>query len=173
MSASLVFEQTYGEVDGDSASLAELCALLSSLADAPISQSFAVTGSVNQLGQVQAIGAVNDKIEGFFDICQRRGLTGSQGVLIPGANAEDLMLRQDVVDAAAAGRFHVIPVGTVDQAIEVLTGIPAGEPYVTGGVGSTINGRVAKRLRELTALHQSFAGGGRSRRHRGDRKKDD
>ena len=148
MSASLVFEQTYGEVDGDSASLAELCALLSSLADAPIAQSFAVTGSVNQLGQVQAIGAVNDKIEGFFDICQRRGLTGAQGVLIPSTNVDDLMLRQDVVDAAAAGRFHVIPVSSVDQAIEVLTGIPAGEPHVGGGTESTINGRVAKRLRD-------------------------
>ncbi len=151
MSASLVFEQTYGEVDGDSASLAELCALLSSLADAPIAQSFAVTGSVNQLGQVQAIGAVNDKIEGFFDICQRRGLTGAQGVLIPSTNVDDLMLRQDVVDAAAAGRFHVIPVSSVDQAIEVLTGIPAGEPHVGGGTESTINGRVAKRLRDRWA----------------------
>ncbi len=165
MSASLVFEQTYGEVDGDSASLAELCALLSSLADAPIAQSFAVTGSVNQLGQVQAIGAVNDKIEGFFDICQRRGLSGAQGVLIPSTNVEDLMLRQDVVEAAMAGKFHVIPVSTVDQAIEVLTGIPAGEPHVAGGAELTINGRVAKRLRELTALHQSFASGDRLRRH--------
>lgn len=173
MSASLVFEQTYGEVDGDSASLAELCALLSSLADAPISQAFAVTGSVNQLGQVQAIGAVNDKIEGFFDICQRRGLDGAQGVLIPQANVEDLMLRQDVVDAAQAGHFHVIPVSNVDQAIEVLTGMPAGEPHALGGSESTINGRVSKRLNELTALHQSFAAGGKSRRHHRVKKKDD
>ncbi len=172
MSASLVFEQTYGEVDGDSASLAELCALLSSLAGVPISQSFAVTGSVNQLGQVQAIGAVNDKIEGFFDICQKRGLSGTQGVLIPGANVEDLMLREDVVAAADAGRFHVIPVSTVDQAIEVLTGMPAGEPHAMGGAESTINGRVAKRLGELTALHQSYAGGGRTRRHHGAKRKD-
>jgi lon-related putative ATP-dependent protease len=172
MSASLVFEQTYGEVDGDSASLAELCALLSSLADAPIAQSFAVTGSVNQLGQVQAIGAVNDKIEGFFDICQRRGLSGKQGVLIPSSNVEDLMLRRDVVDAASAGHFHVIPVSHVDQAIEVLTGMPAGEPHALGGVESTINGRVAKRLSELTALHQSFAAGGKARRHHGGKKKD-
>jgi predicted ATP-dependent protease len=173
MSASLVFEQTYGEVDGDSASLAELCALLSSLADVPIAQSYALTGSVNQLGQVQAIGAVNDKIEGFFDICQRRGLNGTQGVLIPQANVDDLMLREDVVDAAQAGRFHVIPVSNVDQAIEVLTGTPAGEPHATGGAESTINGRVAKRLSELTALHQSYAAGGRSRRHHRIKKKDD
>jgi lon-related putative ATP-dependent protease len=172
MSASLVFEQTYGEVDGDSASLAELCALLSSLADVPIAQSFAVTGSVNQLGQVQAIGAVNDKIEGFFDICQRRGLNGTQGVLIPQTNVEDLMLRQDVVDAATAGRFHVIPVSNVDQAIEVLTGMPAGEPHALGGAESTINGRVAKRLSELTALHHSFATGVKVRRQHGAKNKD-
>ena len=169
ISASLVFEQTYSEVDGDSASVAELCALLSSLADVPILQSYAVTGSINQLGQVQAIGAVNQKIEGFFDICNGRGLTGTQGVLIPAANVEDLMLRQDVLDAAAAGRFHVIPVSNIDQAIEVLTGVPAGEPHAKGGAESTINGRVAKRLHELTLIHQSLAGGGKARRHAGAR----
>ena len=169
LSASLVFEQTYGEIEGDSASLAELCALLSSLADAPIRQSLAVTGSINQLGQVQAIGAVNEKIEGFFDVCRRRGLSGEQGVLIPATNVEHLMLRNDVVAAAAAGQFHIYAVATVDEAITLLTGMPAGEPGVTAAdTGNTINGRVAKRLYQLTALRQSFTGTGarRSRREK-------
>lgn len=172
LSASLVFEQTYGQIDGDSASLAELCALLSSLADVPIRQSFAVTGSVNQLGQVQAIGAVNEKIEGFFDICRTRGLTGEQGVLIPATNVEHLMLRADVVAAAAEGRFAIYPVATVDEAISLLTGMPAGEAGVTAaGSEYTINGRVARRLHQLTALRQSFAGGGAAAR-RVQREKD-
>lgn len=161
LSASLVFEQTYGEIDGDSASLAELCALLSSLADAPIKQSFAVTGSVNQLGQVQAIGAVNEKIEGFFDICRGRpgGLTGEQGVLIPATNVEHLMLRNDVVAAAKEGRFRIFAVSTVDEAISLLTGMPAGEVGVNvAGSDATINGRVARRLLQFNALRQSFAG---------------
>jgi len=127
LSASLVFEQSYSGVEGDSASSAELYALLSALADLPIKQSLAVTGSVNQHGQVQAIGGVNEKIEGFFDVCRAQGLTGQQGVLIPASNVKHLMLRHDVVDAVAAGQFHVFPVETVDQGIERLTGIPAGE----------------------------------------------
>jgi lon-related putative ATP-dependent protease len=127
LSASLVFEQSYGMVEGDSASSAELYALLSALAGVPIKQSLAVTGSVNQLGEVQAIGGVNEKIEGFFDICQSRGLNGEQGVLIPASNVKHLMLRQDVVDAVREGRFAVYPVETVDQGIELLTGLPAGE----------------------------------------------
>ena len=173
LSASLVFEQTYGTVEGDSASLAELCALLSSLADLPIKQSLAVTGSVNQLGQVQAIGAVNEKIEGFFDICRARGLTGEQGVLIPAANVEHLMLRREVVAAVAAGRFGVFPIETVDQAIELLTGAPAGEPVVTGEMPEkTVNGRVAKRLRELSELRRVFAGVKASRRKRQMKAKD-
>jgi len=169
LAASLVFEQTYGLVEGDSASLAELCALLSSLADAPIRQSFAVTGSVNQLGEVQAIGAVNEKIEGFFDICNARGLDGKQGVLIPASNAEDLMLRADVVEAVAAGRFHVYPVAHVDQAIELLTGIPAGEPAATGGFApGTVNGRATRRVRELSELRRKL---GPAREPRRERKK--
>jgi len=127
LSASLVFEQSYGVVEGDSASVAELCALLSALSEIPIRQSLAVTGSVNQLGQVQAIGGVNEKIEGFFDVCQARGLTGRQGVLIPAANVKHLMLRADVVQAAAEGKFHVFPITTIDEAISVLAGVPAGE----------------------------------------------
>lgn len=172
LSASLVFEQTYGKIDGDSASLAELCALLSSLADASIRQSLAVTGSVNQLGQVQAIGAVNEKIEGFFDICSSRGLTGEQGVLIPATNVEHLMLRNDVVAAAAEGKFHIYPVATADEAITLLTGMAAGEPGVSAADSdSTINGRVAKRLHQLAALRQSFSGDGASRRSASSRRK--
>ncbi len=172
MSASLVFEQTYGEIDGDSASLAELCTLLSSLADVPIRQSFAVTGSINQLGQVQAIGAVNEKIEGFFDICRGRGLTGEQGVLIPASNVEHLMLRADVVEAAAAGTFRIFAVSTVDEAITLLTGMAAGEAGVTvADTDNTINGRVARRLHQFTTLRQSFAAGGAARRLRREKDK--
>jgi lon-related putative ATP-dependent protease len=126
MSASLVFEQSYGGVDGDSASSAELYALISALAEVPIAQGFAVTGSVNQLGEVQAIGGVNDKIEGFFDICMRRGLTGEQGVLIPAANVKHLMLRQDVVDAVERGMFAVYPVERIEEGVELLMDTVAG-----------------------------------------------
>jgi lon-related putative ATP-dependent protease len=126
LSASLVFEQSYGGVEGDSASSAELYALLSALAGAPLRQSLAVTGSVNQHGEIQAIGGVNEKIEGFFDVCNNRGLTGEQGVLIPASNVKHLMLRHDVVAAVEAGRFAVYPVSHVDEGIELLTGITAG-----------------------------------------------
>lgn len=150
--ASLVLEQTYGLVEGDSASLGELVALLSSIADVPVRQCHAVTGSVNQLGDVQAIGGVNEKIEGFFDICAARGLDGRQGVLIPQANVEHLMLREDVVEAVAAGRFHVHAVETVDDAVEVMTGMPLG---VVGTAGSdTVNGRITRRLREYARLRR-------------------
>jgi len=165
LSGSLVFEQSYGPVEGDSASLAELCALLSALAGAPIDQSLAVTGSVNQFGQVQAIGGVNEKIEGFFDICRLRGLTGRQGVLIPEANLKHLMLRQDVVAAAAEGRFRIYAVASVEQAIALLTGIPAGDPDDDGTVPEgSINYLVASRLLEMSQARQSFAGGGKHRR---------
>jgi lon-related putative ATP-dependent protease len=146
LSASLVFEQSYGMVEGDSASLAELCALLSALSETPIRQSLALTGSVNQFGEVQVIGGVNEKIEGFFDLCAARGLTGEQGVLIPAASVPHLMLRPDVVEAARAGRFHVDAVATVDQAMARLTGLPA----------LRINEKVAKALAEMTiAQHAS------------------
>jgi predicted ATP-dependent protease len=157
--AHIVFEQTYGEVEGDSASAAELCALLSALADAPIRQSYAVTGSVNQRGEIQAIGAVNQKIEGFFDICKARGLHGGHAVLIPEANVKHLMLRADVVAAAAEGRFHVHAVRTVDEAIELLTGMPAGARARLGDFAEgSVNARVAARLREFSAIRQAFAG---------------
>ncbi len=150
LSASLVFEQSYGGVDGDSASSTELYALLSALSGVPIKQGFAVTGSVNQAGEVQAIGGVNEKIEGFFDICQARGLTGEQGVMIPAANVKHLMLRDDVVEAVEAGRFRIVSVATVDEGIEVLTGVPAGARQDDSGwPEGTINGRVDARLAEL------------------------
>jgi lon-related putative ATP-dependent protease len=147
MQATIVFEQSYGTVDGDSASSTEIYALLSALADTPIRQSFAVTGSVDQFGRVQAIGGVNEKIEGFFDLCLARGLTGEQGVLIPKDNIRHLMLRQDVVQACQEGRFQVIPVETIDQGIELLTGVPAGTLQDDGewSAGS-LNRRIAVRL---------------------------
>jgi len=158
LSASLVFEQTYGQVEGDSASVAELCALLSSLAGVPIRQSLAVTGSVDQFGRVQAIGAVNDKIEGFFDICNKRGLTGNQGVIIPASNVEQLMLRQDVVDASAAGRFHVHAVESVDEALELLTALPPGVPDSEGYLPEgSINALVAERLAYFAELRRAYA----------------
>lgn len=162
LAASLVFEQSYGPVEGDSASVAELCALLSVLAGVPIKQSLAITGSVNQHGQVQAIGAVNEKIEGFFDICEARGLTGEQGVLIPAANIKHLMLRGDVVAACSAGRFHVYAVETVDQAIELLTGLPAGQVDDQGVLPTNcINYLVASRLARLSSLRKAFSASNR------------
>ncbi len=157
LAASVVFEQSYGTIDGDSASLAELCALLSSLANAPIRQSFAVTGSINQRGQVQAIGGVNEKIEGFFDVCQSCGLTGDQGVIIPETNVKHLMLRDDVVQAVKRGRFRVYAVATVDEAVQLLTGAPAGVPLKSGGFQkNSINARVEARLIELSDIRREF-----------------
>jgi predicted ATP-dependent protease len=158
LSASIVFEQSYGEVDGDSASSTELYALLSAIADVPIKQSLAVTGSVNQHGQVQAIGGVNEKIEGFFDICKARSLTGDQGVLIPVSNIKHLMLRQDVVDAVIEGKFHIYPIETIDQGIEMLTGIPAGEPDEKGAYPKdSLNGLVQAKLSEFAERRAAFA----------------
>ncbi len=167
LSASLVFEQSYGGIDGDSASSAELYALISALAEAPIGQSLAVTGSVNQRGQVQAIGGVNEKIEGFFALCEARGLTGDQGVLIPASNVKHLMLRRPVVAAVEAGRFHVYPVETIDQGIALLTGLDAGEPDADGRFPEgSVNRRVEDRLSELAEKRRRFgtpdpAAGGR------------
>jgi lon-related putative ATP-dependent protease len=157
LSASLVFEQSYGGVEGDSASAAELCALLSALADAPLRQSLAITGSVNQFGQVQAIGGVNEKIEGFFDICNARGLSGDQGVVIPASNIKHLMLRSRVVEAVRDGRFHVYAVDHVDQALALLTGIAAGERQADGSFPEgTLNRRVTDRLVELAEKRRAF-----------------
>jgi lon-related putative ATP-dependent protease len=157
LSASLVFEQSYSGVEGDSASSAELYALLSALADLPIKQGLAVTGSVNQYGQVQAIGGVNEKIEGFFDVCRAQGLTGEQGVLIPASNVKHLMLRPDVVAAVAAGQFRVYAVETIDQGIEVLTGVPAGERDAQGEFpAGSVNQRVEARLIALSEKRLAF-----------------
>lgn len=148
--SSLVFEQSYGGVEGDSASSAELYALLSAIAEYPINQSLAVTGSVNQNGEVQAIGGVNEKIEGFFDLCRRRGLNGKHGVLIPQSNVRHLMLRKDIVEASERGEFHVYPISTIDEGIEILTGISAGDRYEDGQFPlGTINERVETRLRKF------------------------
>ena len=158
LSASLVFEQSYGGVDGDSASMAELCALLSALANVPIRQSLAITGSVNQHGEAQPIGGVNEKIEGFFDVCQGRGLTGEQGVIIPASNVQHLMLRRDVVEAVKEKRFHIYAMETVDQAIELLTGVPAGRRLKSGkSTAGSINQRVEDRLIELAERQRDFS----------------
>jgi predicted ATP-dependent protease len=165
LSASLVFEQSYGGVEGDSASSAELYALLSALADVPIRQSLAVTGSVNQHGDVQAIGGASEKIEGFFAVCRARGLTGEQGVLIPASNVKHLALCEDVVKAVAAGQFHVYPVATVDQGIEILTGLPAGERDAAGQYPiGTVNHLVERRLAQFAERLRAMAGGAAARK---------
>ena len=157
--ASLVFEQSYGGVEGDSASSAELYSLLSALADVPLRQDLAVTGSVNQHGEIQAIGGVNEKIEGFFDICAKRGLTGTQGVLIPEANVQHLMLRKDVIDACAAGRFAVYPIATINEGIALLTGIAAGERGADGAYSpDSVNRRIEDRLRAFASIRRNFSG---------------
>lgn len=158
LAASLVFEQSYGPVEGDSASLAELCALLSALARAPLKQALAVTGSVNQFGGVQAVGAINEKVEGFYDLCRARGLTGAQGVVIPAANLPHLMLRAEVVHAVREGNFHVWCVEHVDEAIGLMSSVPAGAADSAGCFApDSFNGRVAQRLEQLSVARQSFA----------------
>ncbi len=150
VSATLTFEQTYSEVEGDSASAAELVAVLSSLADLPVRQSLAITGSVNQLGDMQPIGGVNEKIEGFFDSCRARGLSGRHGVVIPARNLKHLVLRRDVVEAVESGRFRIYGVNTIDEAVELLTGVPAGEAGADGRFPEdSVFGRVQRRLREM------------------------
>lgn len=148
-SASITFEQSYDEIDGDSASAAELFALLSALSECPIRQGIAVTGSVNQVGEIQPIGGVNDKIEGVFRICKIRGLTGEQGVIIPKSNVKNLMLSKEVVEAVRANRFHIWAVTTIEQGIEILTGVPAGKQTKNGWTAGSINDRVQRRLSEL------------------------
>ena len=157
LSASLCFEQSYEGIDGDSASSTELYALLSSLSGVPIKQGIAVTGSVNQHGQIQPIGGVNQKIEGFFDVCRVAGLTGDQGVMIPLKNVRNLMLRRDVVDAVAEGRFHIYPVSSIDEGIEILTGVPAGARTNGCYPEGTVNSRVEARLKEFAEGLRKFA----------------
>jgi predicted ATP-dependent protease len=158
--ASLVFEQSYGGIDGDSASAAELCALLSALAEVPIKQGLAITGSVNQHGQIQAIGAVNDKIEGFFDICNKRGLTGHQGVLIPVSNIRHLMLRHDVIEAVVQNRFQIYPVETINQCMTLLSGLDAGERDEHNKFpDGSLNQRVRARLKDFADKRHNFGTG--------------
>jgi len=158
LSARLVFEQSYEGVEGDSASSAELYAILSSIANIPIKQSLAVTGSVNQKGEVQAIGGVNEKIEGFFEICKAKGLTGDQGVLIPESNIQNLMLKEEVVEAVAKGKFRVYPIRTIDEGIEALTGIKAGRKLPNGTFeAGSVNDRVDRQLRDMAEKLKEFS----------------
>jgi lon-related putative ATP-dependent protease len=157
LSASLCFEQSYSGVDGDSASSTEIYALLSALSGIPIRQELAVTGSVNQQGDIQPIGGVNQKIEGFYDVCKLKGLTGKQGVLIPAENVDDLMLHDEVVEAVAKGRFHLYPVATVEQGIEILTGTHAGKRLPSGKhEPDTVFSKVDKRLHEMAMTIRDF-----------------
>ncbi|MGH7843760.1 MAG: S16 family serine protease, partial [Candidatus Binatia bacterium] len=152
LSISICFEQSYDGVDGDSASSTELYAILSGLSGVPINQEIAVTGSVNQNGEIQAIGGINEKIEGFFDVCRIKGLTGKQGVLVPRSNLRNLMLRRDLVAAAQEDKFHIYAASSIDEGIEVLTGIPAGLRDENGRYPATsINGRVETRLQDYAA----------------------
>ena len=160
LSARLVFEQNYGGVEGDSASSTELYAILSSLSGLSIKQYLAVTGSVNQKGEVQAIGGVNEKIEGFFEVCKAKGLTGQQGVMIPDSNVQNLMLKEEVVDAVKAGKFNVYPVKTIDEGIEVLTGTKAGQRRADGTFEEgTVNYLVDKQLREMAEKLRVYSSG--------------
>ncbi len=157
LSASIVFEQSYSGIDGDSASAAELFALLSAIAEIPLKQSLAVTGSVNQHGEVQAIGGVNEKIEGFFDVCCAKGITGEQGVIIPASNVRHLMLRRDVVAAVSSGQFHIYPIETIDQGLELLTGMPTAARQSNGEYPEgTFNRLVETKLLELAEKRRAF-----------------
>jgi ATP-dependent Lon protease len=161
MSASVCFEQSYSGVEGDSASSTELYALLSSLSGLPLRQDIAVTGSVNQKGEIQPIGGVNEKIEGFFDVCRAKGLTGRQGVMIPHLNLGDLMLRKDVIEVVKEGKFHIYAVRTIEQGIEILTGVEAGGRLENGRFKEgTVNDLVDKKLRELGIKIREFESGG-------------
>ncbi len=160
LTASLAFEQSYSGVEGDSASSAEVYAILSSLSKIPLRQDMAVTGSINQKGEIQPIGGVNEKIEGFFDVCRAKGLTGSQGVIIPHQNVQNLMLRQDVVEAVAQGKFHIYPIRTIDEGIEILTGLKAGEKREDGTFEpGTVNDLVDRELARLGRAWKEFGGG--------------
>jgi len=157
LTASICFEQSYSGVDGDSASSTEIYALLSALSELPLRQDIAVTGSMNQRGDIQAIGGVNEKIEGFFDVCRIDGLTGTQGVMIPASNVDDLMLREDVLDAVASRKFHIWPIARVEQGIELLTGTPAGSQNGSGKFDEgSVFARVDERLRDMARMMKDF-----------------
>lgn len=157
LSARLVFEQSYEEIEGDSASSTELYAILSALSGLPIKAGIAVTGSVNQKGQVQAIGGANEKIEGFFEVCKTKGFTGKQGVMIPESNVQNLMLKEEIVDAVKARKFHIYAVKDIDKGIEILTGVKAGARRSDGTFQKdTVNYKVDKRLKEMAEKLKEF-----------------
>jgi len=157
LNARLVFEQSYEGVDGDSASSTELYAILSALSEIPLKQNIAVTGSVNQRGEVQAIGGVNQKLEGFFEVCKAKGLSGNQGAMIPASNVQNLMLKEEIVEAAKAGKFTIYPVTTIDEGIEVLTGMNAGKRQPDGTFEKgTVNYLVDKRLHEMAEIYRKY-----------------
>ena len=159
LSASLCFEQSYSGIDGDSASSTELFVLLCRLANLPVRQDLAVTGSVNQAGDIQAIGGVNEKIEGFYDVCRENGLTGTQGVIIPQSNVRNLMLRPDVVEAIRSGQFHIYPIAHVDQGLELLTGVPAGDAETPDTVHGLVNARLRQLARDMVAFGETSSNG--------------
>lgn len=172
LSASICFEQSYSGVEGDSASVAELFAFISSLAEIPLRQDIAVTGSVNQKGEIQPIGGVNEKIEGFFDVCKTDGLTGTQGVIIPEQNVQELMLRNDVVQAVQEGKFHVYTMKKVEDGIEILTGIPAGERGKNGEYPEgTVNYLVNTKLDEMGERMREFGEKGKDDEEEAPKKK--
>jgi len=174
LSARLVFEQSYEMVEGDSASSTELYALLSALSGLPIKQNIAVTGSVNQKGDVQPIGGVNEKIEGFFEICKAKGLTGEQGVLIPESNVQNLMLKEEVLEAVRKGKFHIYPVKTIDQGIELLTGVKAGARRPDGTFEQgTVNDKVDRHLRTMAEKLREYPEFAVKKRKRGDSEEED
>jgi lon-related putative ATP-dependent protease len=163
LSISITFEQSYYGIDGDSASSTELYAIISSLADIPIKQGIATTGSVNQKGKIQAIGDVNQKVEGFFEVCKERGLTGKQGVIIPKANTKNLMVKREVIQAVKQKKFHIYPVATVEQGIEILTGVPAGKPdkdgnYPQGSVYGAVQRKLKRYLESFQKIKKEFGG---------------
>jgi predicted ATP-dependent protease len=164
LSISITFEQNYGGIDGDSASSTELYAILSSLSGIAINQGLAVTGSVNQKGEIQAIGGVNQKVEGFYEVCKTKGLTGNQGVLIPKANVKNLMLKKEVIDVVKKGEFHIYPVATVEEGIEILTGKPVGIPdeesnYPEGTIYGEVQKKLQKYLEKSMNLKKKYGSG--------------
>jgi len=157
--ASVAFEQSYVEVDGDSASSPEVYVLLSAIAEIPLRQDIAVTGSVNQMGEIQPVGGISEKVEGFFEVCKKVGLTGQQGIVIPRQNLPNLILSREVQKAVEGGTFHIYSIETVDEGLEILSGLPAGAPTENGGFDAgSINARVAHRLEEMAHQVKSFGG---------------
>ena len=158
IAGNLVFEQSYSEIEGDSASSAELYTLISSLTQIPLKQSIAVTGSVNQKGEVQPVGGINEKIEGFFEVCKLKGLDGNQGVLIPAANKENLILKNEVVEAVKEGLFHIWAVRTIDEGLELLTGIPAGKMKASGEyTKDSIHFKAFQRIDQLNLTLKKYS----------------